>query len=77
MSRFRATKPKLPKATLDTLRMAQDLQTIRMLLSNGATVTPIGPVTYLSLDGQARAQQFPTALVDYVRQRIVGMEREP
>jgi hypothetical protein len=74
---MRRTKPNLPKATLDTLRMAQDIQTIRMAMSNGAVATPIGEVTYLRLPGQERAQQFPTTLVDYVRQRIVGMEREP
>jgi hypothetical protein len=75
VNRYRRQGPRpLPKATLDTLRMAQDRQTIRMALSNGATATPIGKVTFLRLPGQERAQAFPTALVDEVRQ---GMGREP
>lgn len=69
---MRRAKPALPKRTIETLREAQDRQTIRMALSNGATCTPIGAVTHLRLPGQDRAQQFPTALVDDVLQ---GMAR--
>jgi hypothetical protein len=69
---MRRVKPPLPRATVATLREAQDRQTIRMALSNGATCTPIGAVTHLRLPSQDRAQQFPTALVDDVRQ---GMAR--
>jgi hypothetical protein len=62
----------MPRATVETLREAQDRQTIRMALSNGASATPIGAITHLRLPGQDRAQQFPTALVDDVLQ---GMAR--
>ena len=71
----RASKPPVPKATMDTLRLVQDRQTIRMALSNGATATPIGAITHIRLPGQDRAQQFPTELVEDV-QRAMRKARE-
>lgn len=68
----RASKPAVSKATMDTLRQAQDRQTIRMALSNGATATPIGATTHLRLPGQERVQSFPTDLVDEVLRAMRG-----
>lgn len=59
------TKP-LPKRTKAILDASAERMKIRMLLSNGAIVTPIGPRTILRIPGSQMAQQFPTELVDAV-----------
>ena len=77
MSRFKRPGPApVSKAVRRVLTDAQDCQTIRMALSNGATATPIGAVTHLRLPGQERTQQFPTALVDEVRRSMMQTSAE-
>lgn len=59
------TKP-LPKRTAAILADAGERMKIRMLLSNGATATPIGPVTYLRMVGSDLVQTFPTEMVEAI-----------
>jgi hypothetical protein len=68
MSRFRGRGPQpVSQAVRRVLIDAQDRQTIRMALLNGATATPIGPVTHIRLPGRQDSMQFPTEMVDEVR----------
>lgn len=70
------TKP-LPKRTKAILDASAERVKIRMLLSNGAIVTPIGPRTILRLPGSQMAQEFSSDLVESVmadRSRVEGRE---
>ena len=72
MSRFRRHGPQpVSKAVKRILLDTQDRQTVRMALLNGATATPIGPVTHLRLPGSQVSTQFPTDLVDEVRRGMI------
>ncbi len=61
------TKP-LPAKTRAVLADAQTRMTIRMLLANGATETPMGAETWLAMPGSTMSQRFPTDLVASVKQ---------
>lgn len=70
------TKP-LPKRTKAILDASGERMKIRMLLSNGAIVTPIGPRTILRIPGSQMAQEFPSDLVEDVqRDRSKAQGRE-
>lgn len=70
------TKP-LPKRTKAILDASAERMKIRMLLSNGAIVTPIGPRTILRIPGSQMAQEFPSDLVEDVqRDRSKAQGRE-
>jgi hypothetical protein len=68
--------PPVPARTREILMDAQDRQTIRMALANGAVATPIGAVTYLRLPGRQDVMAFPTALVDAAR-KSEGAQNDP
>ena len=70
------TKP-LPKRTKAILDASAERVKIRMLLANGAIVTPIGPRTILRLPGSQMAQEFPPDLVEAVQSAISGRTEVP
>lgn len=62
----------LPKRTKAILDASGERMKVRMLLSNGAIVTPIGPRTILRMPGSQVAQEFPSDLVEAVQCTMLG-----
>ena len=68
--RFRKPGPApVSQRTRNVLHDAQDRQSIRIMLANGAVLTPIGATTHLRLASGGYAA-FPTAMVEDVQKAI-------
>ena len=77
MTRPRYGTAPLPKKTRAVLDQAAERMKVKMLLSNGAIVTPVGPRTILRIPGSQMAQEFSSDLVEDVQSAISGRTEVP